>query len=48
MKTTKQILEYAWLNPCTIEETFSNCCGAEASKLSDSLCGDCLEHADFE
>jgi len=31
-----------------VEETFSNCCGAEASKLSDSLCGDCLEHADFE
>ena len=26
---------------------FSNCCGAEASYLSDELCGDCLEHAEF-
>jgi hypothetical protein len=47
-KTPKQILEYAWLNPCTIEVETSNCCGAEPSNLSDSLCGECLEHADFE
>ena len=26
----------------------SNCCGAEPSYLSDELCGDCLEHAEFE
>ena len=26
---------------------YSNCCGAEASYLSDDLCGDCLEHAEF-
>ena len=26
---------------------YSNCCGAEASYLSDELCGDCLEHAEF-
>ena len=26
---------------------YSNCCGAEASYLSDELCGDCLEHAVF-
>jgi len=26
---------------------FSNCCGAEASYLSDELCGECLEHAEF-
>jgi len=25
----------------------SNCCGAEASYLSDELCGECLEHAEF-
>jgi len=24
---------------------YSNCCGAEASYLSDEICGDCLEHA---
>ena len=46
-KTTKQIVEYARANPHTEEEVFSNCCGSEASKLSDSLCGSCLEHADF-
>ena len=27
---------------------YSNCCGAEASYLSDELCGDCLENAVFE
>ena len=26
---------------------YSNCCGAEASYLSDEICGDCLEHAVF-
>jgi hypothetical protein len=26
----------------------SNCCGAEPSRLSDELCGDCLEHAEFD
>ena len=26
---------------------YSNCCGAEASYLSDELCGSCLEHAVF-
>ena len=26
---------------------FSNCCGAEASYLSDEICGECLEHAEF-
>ncbi len=26
---------------------FSNCCDAEASYLSDEICGDCLEHAEF-
>ena len=29
------------------EEILSNCCGADPSYLSDSLCGQCLEHADF-
>ena len=27
---------------------WSNCCGAEASYLSEELCGDCLEHAVFD
>ncbi len=26
---------------------YSNCCGASPSWLSDSLCGDCHEHAEF-
>ena len=26
---------------------YSNCCGAEASYLSEELCGSCLEHAVF-
>jgi hypothetical protein len=26
----------------------SNCCGAGPSYLSDELCGDCLEHAEFD
>ena len=26
----------------------SNCCGAEPSRLSDELCGDCLEWAEFD
>mgnify|MGYP003649181462 FL=1 len=26
----------------------SNCCGAEPSFLSDELCGDCLEWAEFD
>jgi len=25
----------------------SDCCGAEASYLSDEICGECLEHAEF-
>ena len=47
MKTVKQIIQNAKDNQNTVEEVFSNCCGAEASKLSDSLCGECLEHAEF-
>ena len=26
---------------------YSDCCGAEASYLSDDLCGECLEHTCF-
>ena len=26
---------------------YSNCCGAEASYLSDEICGECLDHAEF-
>lgn len=29
------------------EKILSDCCGADPSCLSDSLCGQCLEHADF-
>ena len=47
MKTVKQIIQYEIDNPHTVDEVFSNCCGSEASKLSDSLCGECLEHAEF-
>lgn len=39
-KTPREIVEHA--------ELTSNCCGATPSNLSDSLCGQCLEHADFE
>ena len=27
---------------------WSNCCGAEPSYINDSLCGACLEHAEFD
>ena len=27
---------------------WSNCCGAEPSYLSEDLCSQCLEHADFD
>ena len=27
---------------------WSNCCGAEPSYISDELCGDCLEWAEFD
>jgi hypothetical protein len=27
---------------------YSNCCGASPSRLSDELCGDCLEWAEFD
>jgi hypothetical protein len=27
---------------------WSNCCGAEPSYLSDELCGDCQEWAEFD
>jgi len=26
---------------------YSNCCGASPSLISDDLCGDCLEWAEF-
>jgi len=26
---------------------YSNCCGASPSHISDDLCGDCLEWAEF-
>jgi hypothetical protein len=30
-----------------IMSKYSNCCGAPQSWLSDSLCSDCHEHAEF-
>jgi len=27
---------------------WSNCCGAEPSYISEEMCGECLEHADFD
>lgn len=47
-KTPREIVEHAWANPHTVEELTSNCCGAVPSQLNDSLCSNCLEHADFE
>tara|TARA_B110000027_G_scaffold108947_1_gene116221 strand:- start:199 stop:345 length:147 start_codon:yes stop_codon:yes gene_type:complete len=47
MKTVKQIIQNAIDNPNTVEEVFSNCCGAEPSQLNDNLCSECLEHAEF-
>ena len=29
-------------------ELVSNCCGASPSFMSDELCGDCLEWAEFD
>ena len=29
------------------EEILSNCCGADPSYFNKSLCGQCLEHSDF-
>ena len=31
-----------------MEEQWSTCCGAEASYLSEDLCGECGENAVFE
>ena len=47
MKTPKQIVQYAIDNPHTEEHIGSDCCNAEPSKLSDSLCSECLEHTEF-
>lgn len=47
-KTPKQVVEYARANPHRAEVEVSNCCSSEPSNLSDSLCGSCLEHADFK
>tara|TARA_R110002073_G_scaffold101208_1_gene230087 strand:+ start:889 stop:1002 length:114 start_codon:yes stop_codon:yes gene_type:complete len=30
-----------------MSDMISNCCGAEASYISDELCGQCLEWAEF-
>jgi hypothetical protein len=29
-------------------EEYSNCCGAGRHHIFDELCGDCLEHCEFE
>jgi hypothetical protein len=47
-KTPKEIIEYAWTNPCTVEVEVSNCCGSEPSYLNDSLCSNCLEQTEFK
>ena len=44
-------IEYGYylnLTRKTVNNMWSNCCGAEASYLSDEICGDCLEHAVFD
>ena len=48
MKTPKQIVQYAIDNPHTEEHIGSNCCGASPSQLErQTLCSECLEHAEF-
>jgi hypothetical protein len=47
MKTPKQIIQHAIDNPHTGEYISSNCCNAEPSQLSNNLCNECLEHAEF-
>jgi len=47
MKTSKQIVQYAIDNPHTEEHIGSDCCNAEPSQLSESLCSECLEHTEF-
>ena len=47
MKTVKQIIQNAINNPHTETQIGSNCCNAEPSQLSDSLCSECLEHTEF-
>lgn len=29
-------------------EEYSDCCGASRHHIFDELCGDCLEHCEFE
>jgi len=38
------------MNPKTLKRNnmYSNCCGAEASFLSEERCGNCLEWAEFD
>jgi hypothetical protein len=33
---------------CKNMNEFSNCCGAGRHPIYDELCGDCLEHCEFE
>ena len=47
MKTPKQIIQHAIKNPHKEEYIGSDCCNAEPSQLSDNLCSECLEHAEF-
>ena len=47
-KTVEQIVEYARANPdMSCGDRWSNCCALPASRLSDDICGGCLEHAEF-
>ena len=43
----KQIVQNAIDNPHIEEHIGSDCCNAEPSQLNESLCSECLEHAEF-
>jgi len=47
MKTPKQIVQYAINNRHTEKQIVSDCCNAEPSQISESLCSECLEHTEF-
>ena len=44
--STSKIPE-GWYEGWTDMKNYSNCCEAEASRLSDELCGECLSWAEF-
>lgn len=51
VKSVAAIVQKAWDmkgQASELSETYSNCCGADASCFSEELCSDCGEWAEFE